>query len=196
MVSVYCRCLAWCWLLATSWTEVIGLEGRPTASPWTFCQSWRTLRAVWVCVAGVKANIIQSTGADAQLSVIHKQTDWKCTVYICIKETSLCNLSVPTEIQLYSVNDIVPGNMWCGKMVSVNIDLVLQLSHLWSCPELGVQDLKGTCITAKHKDHSSADSEEKQFCLLFLFNIIKGSVCPGHYHKRTQWFVFLWWWTK
>lgn len=28
-------------------------------------------------------------------------------VYICVKETSLCNLAVPTEIQLYSVNDNV-----------------------------------------------------------------------------------------
>lgn len=48
VVRVYCRCLAWCWLSVISWMEVIGLEGRLTASPWTFCQNWRTLRAAWV----------------------------------------------------------------------------------------------------------------------------------------------------
>lgn len=177
--------------------EVIGLEGRLTASPWTFCQNWRTLRAVWVlqCESGCRELTLSC------YSQANRRLEVCVCVYVCgVEGGQICctkkgkvNLSqLHTETQL-SATHMAPGiksmvqdngyyKCWSGLDPTV---------RLWLSLELRAREL-----LLHKKDCSCAYLEGRPFCLLFLFNITTGSVCPWHCHIWTQWFVFLWWWIE
>lgn len=145
--SLYCRCSAWCWLSATSWTEVTALEGRPTASPWTFCQNWRTSRAAWVCITG-------SRRTRQERNSLIKCYSWanrlEMYVYVWDREWSLHNLSVLSEIWLHSVNDM-QGEKSSDCKYWFSFTVVLSMSRT-ECPRFERD------TSAKHEDQRRSNS--------------------------------------
>lgn len=145
-VRVYCRCLAWFLLLGTLWMEVIGLEGRPMASAWTFCQNWRTLKAAWVSVLNVwKQTSFTPKTCNSQANLTRS---WR---------VNLEKTDVSTWTQLHSVIHIIKTVLkyW---MIMYNLNLKLsrpESPRFWKRASLG----------AKHVIHRCADLEEKPFCL-------------------------------